>query len=193
MDNLERLAKLIHCRNKIDAKIAEIIGRPSLIGHVGEYIASEIFKIKLEQSATKKGVDGCFTQGPLRGKTVNIKFYARRENVLDINPDCLPDYYLVLTGPKRGAFSSRGTIRPWVISNVYLFESRKLIYELKRRGVKIGYATSVISKLWDEAEIYPVSRNPMMSLSDEQIRLLRLFGKVDASSSCREIDVADGT
>jgi len=178
MKKFERLAELIHVKNKIDDEIAEIIGRPSLIGHIGEYIASEIFKIELEQSAVEKGIDGRFTQGPLKEQTVNIKFYAKRENLLDINPDHLPDYYLVITGPKSGPVSSRGTTRPWLISSVYLFNSQKLMNELKNRDVKIGIATSVISKLWDEAEIYPNQNSNIIALSEEQVQQLRLFGQV---------------
>ena len=178
MKKLERLAKLIHDKNKIDDKIAEIIGRPSLIGHVGEYIASEIFKIELEPSAAEKGIDGRFTQGPSKRQTVNIKFYAKRENLLDIKLDHLPDYYLVITGPKSNAVSSRGATRPWLISGVYLFNSQKLMNELKNRGVKIGKATNVISKLWDDAEIYPNQRNSIVPLSEEQVQQLRLFGQV---------------
>jgi hypothetical protein len=178
MKKLERLAEFIHAKNKIDDEIAEIIGRPSLIGHVGEYIASEIFKIELEQSAVEKGIDGRFTQGLLKGQTVNVKFYAKRENLLDINPNHLPDYYLVMTGPKSAAVSSRGTTRAWVILGVYLFNSQKLMNELKNRNVKIGIATSVISKLWNEAEIYPNQSNNIIPLSEEQVQQLRLFGQV---------------
>jgi hypothetical protein len=178
MKKLERLAKLIQAKNKIDDEIAEVIGRPSLIGHIGEYIASEIFKIELEQSAVEKGIDGRFIQGPLKGQTVNIKFYAKRENLLDINPDYLPDYYLVITGPKSGPVSSRGATRPWLISSVYLFNSQKLMNELKNRDVKIEIATSVVSKLWDEAEIYPNQSNNIIPLSEEQVQQLRLFGQV---------------
>ena len=178
MKKLERLAKLIHAKNNIDDVIAEIIGRPSLIGHIGEYIASEIFKIELEPSAAEKGIDGRFTQGPLKGQTVNIKFYAKRENLLDINPGSLPDYYLVITGPKSDAVSSRDATRPWLISGVYLFNSQKLKNKLNNRGVKIGTATSVISKLWDEAEIYTDQRNSICPLSEEQVQQLRLFGQV---------------
>jgi len=178
MKRLEKLAELIHVKNKIDDKIAEIIGRPSLIGHIGEYIASEIFKIELEQSAVEKGIDGRFTQGPLKEQTVNIKFYAKRENLLDVNLDYLPDYYLVITGPKSSPISSRGAARPWLISSVYLFNSQKLMNELKNCDVKIGIATSVISKLWDEAEIYPNQSNKIISLSEEQVQQLRLFGQI---------------
>ncbi|HIH36405.1 MAG TPA: hypothetical protein HA232_00650 [Methanocellales archaeon] len=175
MKKLERLAELIHAKNKIDAEIAEIIGRPSLIGHIGEYIASEIFKIELKRSAVEKGIDGNFTQESLEGSTVNIKFHPKRENVLDVGTDPLPDYYLVITGPKSSAASSRGTTRPLFISNVYLFSSQKLINDLKDRGVKIGIATSVISNLWDEAEIYPNQRNRLILLSEEQIQQLERF------------------
>ena len=179
MEELEKLAKLIRAKNKIDDKIAEIIGRPSSIGNLGEYLASKIFNIKLNQSATKKCFDGYFTQKPLQGQTVNIKFYTKRNNTLDINLNCLsdPDYYIVITGPKTGSGSSRGTTEPFVITKVYLFNSQKLIHELNNCRVKIGTATSVYSKLWEEAEIYPKKSNNIISLSKEQVEQLRLFGE----------------
>ena len=58
---------------------------------------------------------------------------------------------------------------------VYLFNAKKLIEELKRAGVKIGVATSVRKKLWDEAEIYPEQRNKELILTGKQRELLRLF------------------
>jgi hypothetical protein len=33
--------------------------------------------------------------GPLRGRSVNIKWYLKREGILDISEMCLLDYYLV--------------------------------------------------------------------------------------------------
>jgi hypothetical protein len=55
---VEKLAQLIHERNRISEEIARIIGRPALSGHIGEYIASKIFNIRLEESAISKGIDG---------------------------------------------------------------------------------------------------------------------------------------
>ena len=138
----------------LEREITALIGRPAGIGHIGEYIASAVFHIALEESASHKSIDGRFSDGPLKERTVNIKWYARQEGVLDITPDALPDYYLVLTGPKSGAMTSRGQARPWIIDNVFLFEAQPLVDELKRGGVKMGLATSVRQHLWTEAEIH---------------------------------------
>ena len=40
MNKLNKLAELLKLKRKIDQELAEIIGRPSLTGHIGEYIAS---------------------------------------------------------------------------------------------------------------------------------------------------------
>ncbi len=176
MERLERLADLIRQRNNIEKAITDIIGRPALVGHVGEYIASKIFNIELEESATSRSIDGKFNDGALAGRTMNIKWYGKQENILDITPDYLPDYYLVLSGPKSSAASSRGTTRPWKISSVFLFESEPLMERLEDRGVKIGIATSVRSNLWDEAMIYTEQRNKTLILSDNQKHQLALFG-----------------
>ena len=103
VDALINLANLIHNRNKIAEEISLIIDRPAQIGHIGEFIASKIFQITLAESASEKAIDGYFSSGTLQGKSVNIKWYAKRENMLDITPDALPDYYLVMTGPKSPA------------------------------------------------------------------------------------------
>ena len=185
MDALERLAQAIMERNAVERRIAGIIGRPGLVGHVGEYIASEVFHITLEDSATQKGIDGRFASGPLRDKSVNIKWYAKREGLLDINPDHLPDFFLVLAGPKTAAASSRGTARPWRVSSVFLFDSHELIEALHRRGVKIGIATSVANHLWEEAQIYPEGPSNILPLSQEQRGKLALFdmANTDATSA----------
>lgn len=175
MAELERIANLLKKRNQIDRKISKIIGRPSTRGHIGEFIASKIFKIRLESSAATKGVDGVFTEGPLKGKTVNIKLYGKREGVLDIAVHELADYYLVLTGPKSAATTSRGSFRPLVISNVYLFEMAELVSRLGKRGVKLGIATSVAQLYWAEAEIFPREINDRLKLTKEQVRWLKLF------------------
>ena len=178
MNHLTDLAELIIRRNKIDNEIATLIRRPALTGHIGEYIASQIFGISLVESASTKAIDGHFTGQPLAGHTVNVKYYPKNEGVLDLKLDAAPNYYLVLTGPRTSAASSRGAPRPLVVELVYLFESRALVDALRRRGVLLGQATSVIKDLWDEAEIYPSKGNSALILSDEQRRLLALFATV---------------
>lgn len=112
LSDLEELASLLDERNKINQKIASIIDRPALPGHIGEYIASKIFDINLMESASYKGIDGFFTEGPLKGKSVNIKIYTKQERMLDISTDNPADYYLVLTGPRSLPTTSRGTVIP---------------------------------------------------------------------------------
>jgi hypothetical protein len=48
--NLERLAALLSERNKIDAVLAGVIGRPMTSGHFGEWIAARIFDIELDRA-----------------------------------------------------------------------------------------------------------------------------------------------
>ncbi len=110
--DLERLADLLAEMNTLGTKISEITQRPAIIGHTGEYIASKIFDIDLEESASAKGIDGHFKSGSLAGKSVNIKWYSKLEYMLDITPESLPDYYLVMTGPKALEDTSRGEFVP---------------------------------------------------------------------------------
>jgi len=183
VNDLPRLAGLIQEKNTIDREIAVLIGRPANLGHVGEYIAAAVFGIALEDSAAHKGSDGRFVEGPLAGRTVNIKWYTQHGGLLDMTPEALPDFYLVLTGPKSSPISSRGAVHPWVIESVFLFDARELLTALRARGVKTGIATSVAGKLWIAAEIYPVQRNQGLLLSDEQRRLLDLFRAVEPEHS----------
>lgn len=175
MPDLTRLAELLQEKHLIDEQIANLVGRPAQIGHVGEYIASAIFDIRLEGSATAKAIDGHFTTGPLAGRSVNIKWYAKLESILDLTPTYLPDEYLVLTGPRVAAASSRGTHRPWVIRSAFLFDAHALVNDLSARGSKLGVASSVPRKYWDAAEIYPEQRNSRLLLSDQQRAMLALF------------------
>ncbi len=170
---LELLAALIKQRNAIEEDISEIIGRPAERGHIGEFVAAEIFGIELHESAVHKGSDGVFQRGRLAGRTVNIKSYGKREGILDMKREDPPDFYLVLTGPKTAAMSSRGATRPWVISSVFLFNHHELV---SRLSVKIGIATSVRRHFWDEAEIYPNPNNGMFDLNLEQRSMLEMFG-----------------
>lgn len=65
MEELVYLAGLIEQRNEIVGKITALIARPAQIGHIGEYIASKIFDIKLQDSASAKSIDGYFFSGNL--------------------------------------------------------------------------------------------------------------------------------
>jgi hypothetical protein len=176
MNELEKLADLLTKKRQIDLDISRIIMRPSLPSHIGEFIASRIFGMRLEVSATAKGIDGAFTEGPLKGRTVNVKLYGKQEGILDITTRSLADYYLVLTGPKSSPVTSRGGTRPLVIDHVYLFEMITLVRSLANRNLKIGTATSVAREYWDQAEIYPDQNNKKLILTGEQLRQLRLFG-----------------
>jgi len=173
--DLQFLASLLKSRNTVDGKIANIIGRPTHLQDVGEHIASAIFGIALEESASHKDSYGRFTYGPLAGHNVDIQWYVRRDGELNIKADALPDYYLVLAGPKSGVATMRSLANPWTIESVFLFDAHKLVEVLRERNVKIGAATSVIGVLWDRAEIYPRQVNNLLLLSEEQRTLLALF------------------
>jgi hypothetical protein len=47
-------------------------------GHLGEWIASQIFDIQLEASAVTAAVDGRFRGGPLAGRSANVKWYLKK-------------------------------------------------------------------------------------------------------------------
>lgn len=113
------MAVLLAERNEIEERLARLLGRPASAGAVGEWIAARVFDIRLEDAANNRGFDGRFTNGPLAGRSVNIKLYGRRD-LLDITPAALPDYYLVLTGPRSDGASTRGTHVPIQIAGVYL-------------------------------------------------------------------------
>ena len=95
---------------------------------------------------------------------------------MDVRLDALPDFFLVLTGARTPAASSRGTTQPWTIESVYLLEAAPLVAQLSERGVKIGIATSVGRHVWDDAEIYPSPNNGALRLTPEQISMIELFG-----------------
>jgi len=144
-------------------------------GHLGEWIASRIFDIKLETSATAPGLDGRFRSGPLAGKTVNVKWYLKHEGLLDIARAGEPHYYLVLAGPPVQATSSRDTHRPWTIQTVYLIHTPALMSDVRARGVAVGAATSVRRSVWQASEIYPTPTNLDLPLDDDQRSLLKML------------------
>lgn len=172
MNDLAWLASLLKSRNTIDGKIAGIIGRPAQAGNIGEYIASIIFRIEVDEAGRREGYDGRFSAGPLAGRTVDVQWHPRQDGLLNIRPEAIPDYYLVLTGPEA---APNGPANPWVIESVYLFDGHELINALRERGVQIGSGTSVTGPLWQRAEIYPVPRNTRLQLTEEERKLLVLF------------------
>lgn len=175
-ERLRRLASLIRQRNDIDKEIAAAMGRPAHPGHIGDFVGAEIFDIRLHESATHKGSDGYFASGPLAGRSVNVKKYSTDQSILDIRPDALPDFFLVLTGPRTPPASSRGTTQPWTIESVFLFKAAPLVVKLRERGIKVGVATSVRRHLWDDAMIYPSPNNPALRLTPEQVSIIEMFG-----------------
>ncbi len=174
-EDLALLAELVKRRNALEEEIARLVHRPANIGNLGEFIAAQIFDLRLAGSGSNKAYDGWFTTGELAGKNVNVKWYSRYESVLDITPNTLPDYYLVLVGPRPlNADRELGT-RSWSIDAVYLFDALELYAELKDRGVAIGIASSLHRGLWEAAEIYPNARNPKISLNERQKQALALY------------------
>lgn len=160
---------LIKQRNEVEVAGSKIIGRPFIIGHIGEYIASEIFDIKLNESASAKGHDGYFNNGPLKGCSVNIKYYSRKGRLLDLCKVEGPDFYLVLMGS-----SDKKEIAPWDIESVYLFDTKWLLEKLEGK-VKIGVASSVRKEYWNSTMIYPVNVNKRIILSKDEIEKLELL------------------
>ena len=175
MNELEKLSELVKNRNSIEKEISQIIQRPAFTGHLGEYIASKIFDVELNDSATQKGHDGIFKSGSLQGKSVNVKLYSKRENLLDVSLDYPPDHYLVLSGPKYFETNSKNTVRPLILASVFLFNSKTFLEQSKQRGIKISKQISAVESQWNDAEIFPVQRNKDLILSDEQKNQLSLF------------------
>lgn len=173
--DLAEFAALLRERNVLDERIGQLINRPMTAGHAGEWIASRIFDIELEPSAVAKAIDGRFRAVPLAGKSVNIKWYLKREGLLDMTDAPELHYYLVLTGPKATAQDVR-TVRAWRIDGVYLFDAHKLLTEQRARGVKIGVASGIREAQWLAAEIYPTATNPHLVMNADQRHLLALFG-----------------
>ncbi len=171
-DCLVALANAVRGKNAADRGVARLIGMPALPGHFGEFVAAQIFDIELHPSASHPGSDGVFRTGELGGKRVDIKYTTKHDRLLNMKKVSGPDYYLVLTGPKGKAESSRRKALPWVIESVFLFEAE---YLLRKLTVRIGTATSVKNKFWNEAEIYPGNGSTPFTLTPHQRDRLRRF------------------
>jgi hypothetical protein len=176
VNELKQLAELIACRNQLEKEISVIVGRPAALGPLGEYVAARIFPIKIVKSASHQAIDGFFSEGPLAPCSVNVKWYAMRDGILDITPGFLPDYYLVLSGPPPSVTAGLGLrARPWNLASVHLFDAAELVDDLDLRGVRVGPASSVRKELWDAAEIYPRANSSRYHLTYQQCELLSLF------------------
>lgn len=170
-DRLKSIALLLQARNDIEARIADIVGRPHAHGHLSDWIAAQIFDIELEPTA-HPAVDGWFRSGPLAERTVNIKHYHRSDGLLDLIDADELEYYLVMTGPPA---ARPGTHRPWSIDRVYLFDAFALTDTLRAHMRRIGGATSVRAEHWRAAEIYPRAANPAYRLTATQAAALEGF------------------
>ncbi len=175
MSNLPRLADLLRARNTVESNVANLLERPMTLGAVGDYIAAEIFGITLVQSTSHTEFAGIFSDPELAGKTVDIQWYPRREGNIHVHTEPVPDYYLILAGPKPEASTAHSLTSPWLIHSVHLFKSQDLLIALRERGVQIGTRTSVITQLWERAEIYPEAHNHELHLTEEQCQFLKLF------------------
>ncbi len=174
-DELVHLADLIRTRNSAVKSIATFVGRPATVGELGEFIASLVFDIQLDPAGATQGISGRFTAGKVRGKNVSVKWYGRYEGVLAINEDALPDFYLVMTGPKGETNDWSRQVPAWSIDYVFLIGAQALTQELLKRGVRISQTTSLREEDWDRCEMYPNPRCPYLTLTDEQRAMLNLF------------------
>ncbi|MEU5152933.1 hypothetical protein [Glycomyces sp. NPDC021274] len=176
-DGLKSVAMLLQARGEIEARIADIVGRPLAHGHLSDWIAAQVFDIELEPGGGH-AVDGWFRSGPFAGRTVNIKHYTRNEGLLDLVDTDELEHYLVMTGPRTAA--RPGTHRPWSIDHVYLFDAFELTQALRAYMRRIGTATSVRAEHWHAAEVYPRAAHPGYKLSRVQAAALEGFGSAPA-------------
>jgi hypothetical protein len=173
-DGLKSIAMLLQARNDIEARIADIVGRPVVAGHLSDWIAAQIFDIELEPVANRP-IDGWFRGGSLAGRTVNVKYYSRNQGLLDMTDSEELDYYLVMTGLQSPAAGSAGIHLPWSIEHVYLFDAQELFDQLSERLRRIGVATGVRAELWHAAEIYPRAANQAYRIDPVQAAALAGF------------------
>lgn len=170
----EAVARLLRVRNAVDHELANLIDRPVTTGHLGEFIAAKIFGISLHERASHRGSDGVFGSGRLAGRSVNIKWYTKRENSLDMSSSSRPDFYLVMTGPYSALATSRGSQRPLCVHEVYLFEAEELAQAIEQRGTSVGVAAGVRQQEWADAQIYP-KMSELLPLTDDQRSALELL------------------
>ncbi|THV27308.1 hypothetical protein [Glycomyces paridis] len=169
---LTSIAMLIHERNRIDARITDIVGRPVVSGHLSDWIAAQVFDIELDP-VPGSPVDGRFRSGALAGRTVNVKHYTRNHGLLDMTDSEELDYYLVMTGPRVPVAGA------WSIDRVYLFDAQALYDDLSEQLRRIGVATSVRPEYWRAAEVHPNPARPALALGPMQTAALDAFRAAD--------------
>ncbi len=59
---------------------------------------------------------------------------------------------------------------------------------MRARDVKTGVASSILQAQWQAAEIFPVARSPLLSLTPAQISLLHLFADPAAADTANPPD-----
>ena len=183
MQDLTHLADLIRIRNFVNSSVSRIIRGPAETGRIAEFVAGQIFDIKLAETFVKKAIDGWFRPAsPLAGRSVNVKYRSSSSKRLNIeNSPFLadhPDYYLAFRGPNVSKGPTSEKTLPLVIEAVFLFASHELIPALAAEGgTHIG--PSVKSIDWQQAMIYPEQVNQALILTDEQRAALQLFAPRD--------------
>jgi hypothetical protein len=131
------MAALLRARNEADAVIAGLLRRPAEQGHLGEWLAVRLLELEPAPSARSARV-----RSPAGRST--SKSYGALQGILDLHEDdAATDEYLVLSGTREAAGSSRGALGPLAVAHVHLIEGRPLIADLRSRGIKIGIASSV--------------------------------------------------
>ena len=133
--DIKKLAQAIKQKNQSEIDIARIIGEPSGGLLPAEYVAAEIFNISLHKSVWPVDTVGQLANEKLDGKSVYIRWdawYSSNDVMVDLlNRKSLPDFYLIMTGPKSSGRLPIQIARPWLIAYVFLFDTAKLVGELK--------------------------------------------------------------
>jgi len=163
-DSVAAVARLVRARNEIDGEISRIINRPVLTGRLGDWLASQLFDIDFEPSASD-GFHGRFASGSLAARTVDTRWLGARDGNLDLRSPAGLDFCLVFTGPQALALTSRGVVRPLRIDACHLFDAR-------RPDARPG----VLASEWEAAEVFPRANNPLLEVEPEARALLGLFG-----------------
>jgi hypothetical protein len=175
-ESVTAVARLVRERDVIDGEITRIINRPAVAGHLGEWLASELFDIDLEPPGSAEAFDGRFASGPLATGTVNIEWISRRDEQLDPDSSRAIDFHLVFTGTRALALTTKGLVRPVRINACYLFDARELEARQAARGATSCAAAGLRAEEWNAAEIFPDRNNPLLTIGPEAHGLLALFG-----------------
>ena len=176
MSNLKQLSSLLVRRNAIDEKITALIGRPAIRGHVGEWIAQEIFKVKAGKIRESEGLRRPVYRRSAGRTDGECEVVRQARGAARHQSSQRPGQYLVLTGPKAEATTSKGQTRPLVITEVFLFDASALVEQFKVQKRRLGVAASVRQHEWKTARVYPkAAPGARLTLTDAQREALKLF------------------